>query len=114
MVLTGSCPAYGEGITYWPLREIVLEALDATGAESVDGLAATLGIQPSVARRVAGLVVPGEGEAGEETGWAFVRLVAALARLRPVVVDDVHWAEPALLDLLLDAAGRLRDVPAPW
>ena len=23
-VLTGHCPAYGEGLTYWPLREIVL------------------------------------------------------------------------------------------
>ncbi|MGH2997383.1 MAG: hypothetical protein ACRDM9_13790, partial [Gaiellaceae bacterium] len=36
-----------------------------------------------------------------------------LARARPlvVVVDDVHWAEPALLDLLLDVAARLRDVP---
>ena len=48
-----------------------------------------------------------------ETGWAFLQLIVALARDRPVVVvvDDVHWAEPALLDLLLDVAARLRDVP---
>ena len=110
MVLTGRCPAYGEGITYWPLREIVLQALNATGDRSVDELAATLGIPPSVAHRVAGSVGLEEGEAGEETGWAFQQLIVALARVRPliIVVDDVHWAEPALVDLLLDVAARLR------
>ena len=46
-VLTGRCPAYGEGITYWPLREIVLQA---TGDRSIDELAAALGLAPSVAR----------------------------------------------------------------
>ena len=110
MVLTGRCPAYGEGITYWPLREIVLEA---TGDRSVDELAATLRIPPSVAHRLAGSVGLAEGEAGKETGRAFQQLLVALARVRPliVVVDDVHWAEPALLDLLLDVGARLTDVP---
>ena len=38
----------------------------------------------------------------EETAWAFRRLFETLALSRPlvVVVDDIHWAEPALLDLL--------------
>ena len=113
VVLTGRCPAYGEGITYWPLREIVLEAVKATGDRSVDELAATLGIAPSVAHRVAGSVGREEDEAGEETAWAFLQLIIALARVRPpiIVVDDVHWAEPALLDLLLDIAARLPNVP---
>jgi DNA-binding SARP family transcriptional activator len=113
MVLTGHCPAYGEGITYWPLREIVLQALSATGDRSVDELAATLGIPPSVAHRVAGSVGREEGKAGEETAWAFQQLIVALARVRPLilVVDDVHWAEPALVGLLLDIAARLRGGP---
>ena len=113
MVLTGRCPAYGEGITYWPLREIVLQALNATGDRSVDELAATLGIPPFVAHRVAGSVGLEEGEAGEEIAWAFQQLIVALARVRPltIVVDDVHWAEHALVDLLLDVATRLRSVP---
>ena len=113
MVLTGHCPAYGEGITYWPLREIVLQALNATGDRSVDELAATLGVPPSVAHRVAGSVGPEEGKAGEEIAWAFLQLMVALARVRPliIVVDDVHWAEPALVDLLLDVAARLPKVP---
>ena len=54
VVLTGRCPAYGDGITYWPLREIVLQALKATGDRSVDELAVTLRLPPSVAHRVAG------------------------------------------------------------
>ena len=38
----------------------------------------------------------------EETAWAFRRLFEALAAARPLVVavDDIHWAEPTLLDLL--------------
>jgi DNA-binding SARP family transcriptional activator/tetratricopeptide (TPR) repeat protein len=109
-VLFSRCPAYGEGITYWPLREIFLEA---AGDRSPDELAAALGMPPSVAHRVAGSAGAAEGDTGEETGWAFQELLVALARVRPLVVavDDVHWAEPALLDLLLDVAARLRDVP---
>ena len=38
----------------------------------------------------------------EETAWAFRRLFETLAASRPLVVavDDIHWAEPTLLDLL--------------
>ena len=110
-VLTGRCPAYGEGITYWPLREIVLQAM---GERSVDELAATLGLAPSVARNVAAAVGLEAGTTGEDTGWAFLRLIDALAREQPLimVVDDAHLAEPALLDLLLDVAAGLGDAPA--
>jgi DNA-binding SARP family transcriptional activator len=110
-VLTGRCPAYGEGITYWPLREIVLQA---KGDRSIDELASTLGIARSVALKVAAAVGLEAGKTGEDTGWAFLRLIEALARMQPLilVIDDAHLAEPALLELLLDVAARLRDVPA--
>ena len=109
-VLRGHCPAYGKGITYWPLREIVLQA---AAGRSVDELMATLGIPPSVAHRVAAAVGLEEGEAGEETGWAFLRLMDALARVQPliIVIDDAHLAEPGLLDLLFDAPARLPSAP---
>lgn len=109
-VLTGHCPAYGEGITYWPLREIVLQA--ASG-RSFEELAGALEIPLSVAHRVAAAVGLERGVAGEETGWAFLQLIGALARSGPlaIVVDDAHLAEPALLELLLDAPDRLPDVP---
>ena len=109
-VLTGRCPAYGEGITFWPLREVVLQAL---GHRSVAELAAALEIPAVAVRRVAAAVGLEEGEAGEDTDWAFLQLIGALARVRPlvIVVDDAQWAEPALLDLLLAVLARLRDAP---
>jgi len=109
-VLTGRCPAYGEGITFWPLREAVVQAM---GDRSADAFAAALAIPPIAVRRVAAAVGLEDGEAGEDTEWAFLQLLGALARIRPLVlvVDDAHWAEPALLDLLLELLTRLRDAP---
>ena len=65
--MTGRCPAYGEGITYWPLREVIMQV---THDRSVDELAARLGIPPcrgASGGRSVGLAEP---EAGEETRWA--------------------------------------------
>ena len=109
-MLTGRCPAYGEGITLWPLREVVLQA---RGDRSPDELAAALGIPAVAVRRVAAAVGLEDGEPGEDTDWAFLQLLGALARVGPlvIVIDDAHWAEPALLDLLLDLVARLRDAP---
>jgi predicted ATPase len=109
-VLTGRCPAYGDGITFWPLRDVVLQA---RGGRSIDGLAGALGIPAVAVRRVAAAVGLEGGEPGEDTGWAFPQLVGALARRGPlvIVVDDAHWAEPALLDLLLDLVARLHGAP---
>jgi DNA-binding SARP family transcriptional activator/tetratricopeptide (TPR) repeat protein len=109
-LLTGRCPAYGESTTYWPLREIVQQA---QGARSIDEMAAALRIARSVAHRVAVAVGLEQGKASEDTGWAVLRLIDALARAQPliVVIDDAHLAEPALLDLLLDVVARLHDAP---
>ena len=109
-VLTGHCRPYGEGITMWPLREAVAQA---RGDLSADKLAAALGIPAIAVRRVAAAVGLEDGEPGEDTEWAFLQLVGALARVRPlvIVVDDAHWAEPALLDLLLELVARLRHTP---
>ena len=109
-VLEGRCPPYGEGITFLPLREVVLQALHGRPA---DELAAMLNIPAFALRRVVAAVGLAEGEAGEDTDWAILQLIGALARVRPlmVVIDDAQWAEPALLDLLLDLIERLRDAP---
>ena len=105
-VVVGRCLPYGEGITYWPLAEIVRQVagLDARGgiASIVRGTAD--------ADRLASIVTSAIGDADadgipgppEETGWAFRKLFEALAHERPLVVilDDIQWAEPTLLDLL--------------
>ena len=91
-VLVGRCPSYGQGITYWPLRQIVGDDLDA--------IRAPLGDEPDdvlVTERLTSL----DGTAAE-IARAFTRWCDARARRRPllVVLDDVHWAEPTFLELV--------------
>ncbi len=113
-VLVGRCVAYGEGRTYLPLADVVRQV---AGDEPEDALAQLLaGMErgDAAARLVAG-AVGGTAGAGppDETAWAFRRLFETLAGTRPlvVVVDDVHWAEPTLLDLLEYVAAFSTGVP---
>jgi DNA-binding SARP family transcriptional activator/tetratricopeptide (TPR) repeat protein len=112
--LVGRCLSYGQGITLWPLREMVLEA---AGAETREALAKLLRKErdgPVVAERIAAALGFADIERpAEETVSAFLHLFEALARSRPhvLVVEDAHWAEPSLLDLLDHVARRAVDVP---
>ena len=109
-VLAGRCPAHGRGMTYWPLRSIVEQV---TGDRPIDDVGAWLGVPPSAVRQVAVAVGLREGGAGEDTAWAFLRVIEGLARRRPLVLvlDDAHLAEPALVELLADIAERVRGAP---
>jgi class 3 adenylate cyclase/tetratricopeptide (TPR) repeat protein len=112
--LVGRCLEYGEGITYWPLRGIVLSA---TGSLTQEGIARFLeGAEDAdrIANRLAGAV--GSDEAppgGEETFWAVRRFLEHMARERPIVlgIDELQWAEPTFLDLLEYLVGWTTDAP---
>ena len=108
--LVGRCPAYGEGITYWPVREMVLQAAEPS---TIDELVRELDDGAAVARRVAAALGLEEGVAGEEAVWAFRRLFAEVARTRPLVLvfEDVHYGQPALVDLVDHLASWIRDAP---
>jgi DNA-binding SARP family transcriptional activator len=114
VVLTGRCLSYGEGITFWPIAEIVKQAV---GENVRAGLEEVLGNDADaqlIAERVAGAIGAGEaGGGGEETFWAVRKLLEALSRTQPliVVLDDVHWAEPTLLDLVDHVVDWARDAP---
>jgi class 3 adenylate cyclase len=86
-VVRGRCLSYGEGITYWPLVEILV----------------AVGVDPD---SVIGASPP-------ETQLAFRRLLEARAAERPqvVVVDDLQWAEPVFIDLVEHVADYSRDAP---
>ena len=81
-VLVGRCPPYGEGITFWPLREMLRHA----------------GRDESVLESSSHEVFP-----------AARRIFEEIAAERPLVAvfDDVHWAEPTFLDFIEYMAGRL-------
>ena len=108
--LVGRCPAYGEGVTYWPVREMILQA---AGPESIDQLVQGLADGPAVARGVAAALGLEEGFAGEEALWAFRRLFAEIARGRPLVLvfEDVHYGQTALVDLVNHLGTWIRDAP---
>jgi hypothetical protein len=109
-ILRSRCLPYGDGITYWPVRELVLVAAGiAPGEPREDALAkletvvAGLDRGDLVRSRIAAVVgLSDDPVPGEEIPWAARRLFEALAAERPLVllVDDLQWAEPALLDLL--------------
>ena len=101
-ILVGRCLPYGEGITYWPLGEIVREV---GGADPRDCIAEIVGGEEAafVADRVVGAISLGPaGGSPEEISWAARKLFEALARDKPLIAvfDDIHWAESTLLDLL--------------
>jgi len=110
-VLVGRCVPYGEGITFWSLREIVGQLTTAGPNEA-------LLPEEHEARPLADTLEEAIGDAGmssdrEEIFWATRSLFEALARDRPLVVffEDVHWAEPTFLDLVEYLAERVSGAP---
>jgi predicted ATPase/class 3 adenylate cyclase len=109
-VAHGRCLSYGDGITYWPVVEILTAVsgiADLDGPEEIRGkIGGLLGGSPDatvvVERLAEFLGLSGATAAPEETHWAIRKLFESLATERPLVVvlEDLHWAEPALLDLV--------------
>jgi predicted ATPase/class 3 adenylate cyclase len=121
-VLRGQCLPYGEGITYWPLTEVVREILRREGssdAESPGAAIAALLPGEEKAALIGELIsealgLGGTGAAtGEATSWAIRKLFEALAQRRPLVVvfDDLQWAEPTFIELIGYLAELTRDAP---
>ena len=120
-VLRGHCLPYGEGITFWPIAEIVRAAalIDESDTSeqasaklaqlTADGLDAQL-----VETRLAGMLgLSQEVVNAQEIMWAIRRWLESMASGRPVVVivEDLHWAEPTLLDAIEYLATFTSEVP---
>jgi class 3 adenylate cyclase len=121
VVLRGRCLSYGEGVTWWPVVEMVRGVAGLTGAEPAvearqrlrDAVGDVEDGDTIVARLapVAGLGgVPGPPE---DTAWACRRLLEQQAQDRPVivVVDDLQWAEPGMFVVVREIVERLRGSP---
>ena len=117
-VLRGRCLSYGEGITFFPLAEVIHQAAGILEGEPPDAsrakLAASLADTADgerIASLVGGLFGWSPPGATEDSFWAVRKVLEHLARERPVVVvfDDIHWAEPTMLDLIEHLADWTRD-----
>jgi class 3 adenylate cyclase len=111
---TGRCLPYGQAITYWPLGEILKEHLGILESDAPDAVRARLGGHETLGLTLG--LDPAEEmhplAARDRLHEAWVEFLAELATERPavVLVEDIHWAEDPLLDLLERIA---RDVHAP-
>jgi class 3 adenylate cyclase/predicted ATPase len=116
---SGRALPYGEGITYWPIAELLRQAAHVAEEErpedvtpKLEAMLAALPVDDADERRtisaaVFELLEVGRTQSGEaisraELHWGVRRFVELSARERPllVVLEDLDWAEPTLLELL--------------
>ena len=122
----GRCLAYGDGLTYWPLRELLWSiagiALDDSAATAAGKLCTLVDETAAEPERTAhalavsaGIAMPDnplerlEPESvADEVGLAWPRFASGLAAHAPAVmlIEDLHWAEPALLDMVEQLVAR--------
>ncbi|HEU6445278.1 MAG TPA: hypothetical protein VFL61_09495, partial [Gaiellaceae bacterium] len=90
----GRCLSYGQALTYWPL----VEALRTLGEPAEAALE---------------LLVAGGATSQQQLAWNVQQALDQAAKKRPllVVLEDLHWAEPALLDLLESVTESSVDAP---
>jgi class 3 adenylate cyclase/tetratricopeptide (TPR) repeat protein len=117
-ILAGRALPYGEGITYWPLAEMVKAAAGITDDDPMEtareklieccgdeAIAELLGLASGVMEAV-------EGERGQpEIAWAAREFVDELADVQPLIMvfEDIHWAEEPLLELIDHLAQWVRE-----
>jgi class 3 adenylate cyclase len=125
----GRCLAYGDGVAFWALAEMVKAQAGIDERDTEDDAIAKL-------RAAIDAAIPEEGDArwveshlrpligvetesglgGDRRGEAFAawrRFLEALAEQRTLVLvfEDLHWADDGLLDFVDELVDWLRDVP---
>jgi class 3 adenylate cyclase/tetratricopeptide (TPR) repeat protein len=120
-VLRARCLPYGEGITFWPVIELAQAAagieLNETPASAVEKLRTLLEEAPDrdpILDRVCPTIgLSNDVVPTEETFWGVRKFLEAVATRKPliVVIDDLQWAEPTMLDLIDHVADWSREAP---
>jgi class 3 adenylate cyclase/tetratricopeptide (TPR) repeat protein len=111
-LVRGRCLPYGDGITFWPLAEVIREAAAISGEDTprvatrrIDLMLQKAGAadREAIVERVAAAInlSPAQYPVAELM-WGGRRFLEILAAERPLVmlVDDLHWAESTFLDFL--------------
>jgi class 3 adenylate cyclase/tetratricopeptide (TPR) repeat protein len=124
----GRCLPYGDGITFWALGEIVKAQADilesdppAEASAKLESALADLLGDPSERGWLRARLAPLLGIAGPDAAKAertelfaaWRRFVEAIAASQPLVlvVEDLHWADQAMLGFLEDLVERSADLP---
>lgn len=105
-VLAGRCLPYGDGITFWPLLGMLREAADIrdddTPEQALARLVGAVGDEAVALRLASATGLSRAAFPLADLNWAARKFFERWAADTPLVVfvDDIHWAEPAFLDLL--------------
>jgi|RhiMethySRZTD1v2_1073278.scaffolds.fasta_scaffold12501_2 class 3 adenylate cyclase/tetratricopeptide (TPR) repeat protein len=134
VVHRGKCLSYGEGITYWPVIEIAksaagirqsddretiarrldsfLENLPTGDVDELRTIASALSNLIGIPTTPRGTYTTSEISQAE-LHWGIRRTLQLLAKERPtaVVIEDLHWAEPTLLELISYIAADDAEAP---
>jgi class 3 adenylate cyclase/tetratricopeptide (TPR) repeat protein len=119
-VLAGRCLPYGEGITYWPLAEMVKAAAGISDDDPVEEAHEKLlaccedEVVADLLGLAAGVLEAVEDERSQqEIAWAAREWAEQLAAAQPLVLafEDIHWAEEPLLELIEHLSSWVRDAP---
>ena len=131
-VLVGRCLPYGEGVTLWPLGEIlkglggILETdppdvafakIEAFVRETVHpdlapepqrtavALASTIGLRPPIATPAP--QDPREAQRDFRSAWRALAASAATRKPLVIVIEDIHWADRSMLATIEDLASHV-------
>jgi tetratricopeptide (TPR) repeat protein len=103
--LTGSCRPVTGSSSLEPLLEVARDALAADGVTVADLMPGD-----ADAEAVAACLARGSEAGAPDIAWAVSRLVGAIAAERTVAIalEDVHWADDLLLDVVEQLLARNR------
>jgi class 3 adenylate cyclase len=123
VVAMAQCLPYGQRLTYWPMRAILLAILDLADDTPPDRLRDALSAwlethgdaDPRIAELIAATVGAGDIETSDRialfAAWRrFVELAAESAPLI-LIIEDLHWSSDSLLDLIESILQPRGDVP---
>lgn len=123
-IALAQCLPYGQRLTYWPMRAILLSILEMAEDAGPDALREALrdwlaaagdADVPRTAEQLAATFGASESEVGDRlalfAAWGrFIELAAERVPL-VLVIEDLHWSSDSLLDLIEAILQPHADVP---
>ncbi len=119
-VLTGRCLPYGQGVTYWPLAEMVKTSAGISDDDPAENAREKLvafcedeAVADLLALAAGLLEVVETDRSQQEIAWAAREWAEQLAEAQPLILrfEDIHWAEEPLARLIEHLAGWVRAAP---